>query len=374
MSQQLRQCWFAYIVLVLNMQDLIVYGKTKRQPQNQHEQFPCYFIFGDSFSANGNDNGLDTFKSNYLPYGIDFLDGPTGRFSNGKIMVDIIAEKIGMKDYIRPYRTVGTNRQMLKGVNYASSGAILQLEIAGSKVNSISLGQQLKYHKKIVRRISNILGSKNMTKQYLHRCLLSVEIGCNDVFNNYIPNNDGSDPTPRQSPDRFAQYLVDHFFFNNLHNLHNFGAKKVVVFGLPSLGCSPAAIRMYGNGSNQDEHKCISVINKDIQLYNSKLRTMVFNLNNYTKNAQFTYIETSQAYQGFKNIGKACCETDLDGMCYSMGKSCNNRKDYFYWDGYRPTEAANIILANIAYNASVPSHAYPFNIHHLISNTTSHKS
>ncbi|WCJ27296.1 GDSL esterase/lipase At1g29670 [Euphorbia peplus] len=355
-------CWLAYVVLALT----IVYGQANEQGKNQ--QVPCYFIFGDSFSANGNDNGLDTFKSNYLPYGIDFSDGPTGRFSNGKIMVDIIAEKIGIKDYIPPYRTVGTSLQMLKGVNYASSGAIVQSDIAGSKINSISLGQQLKSHRKIARRISNILGHKNMTNQYLQSCLYSVEIGSNDILNNYIPSNNGSEPTPRQPADQFAKNLVNHFFFSRLLSLHSSGAKKVVVFGLPPLGCSPGAIRMYGNGKNKNEHKCIDIINKGVQAYNSKLRTMVDKLNKYNKNAQFTYIDITEAYQGFKNIGKSCCETDLDGVCYNMGKSCSNRKDYFYWDGYRPTEAANVVLANLAYNAAVPSHAYPFNINDLISN------
>ena len=56
------------------------------------QKVPCYFIFGDSFAANGNDNGLDTFKANYLPYGIDFPGGSTGRFSNGKTTVDFIGQ------------------------------------------------------------------------------------------------------------------------------------------------------------------------------------------------------------------------------------------------------------------------------------------
>lgn len=38
-------------------------------------QVPCYFIFGDSLSVSGNNNGLlvsVNAKSNYPPYGIDF--------------------------------------------------------------------------------------------------------------------------------------------------------------------------------------------------------------------------------------------------------------------------------------------------------------
>lgn len=56
-------------------------------------QVPCYFIFGDSLVDNGNNNNIQSLaRANYLPYGIDFSDGPTGRFSNGKTTVDVIGE------------------------------------------------------------------------------------------------------------------------------------------------------------------------------------------------------------------------------------------------------------------------------------------
>ena len=54
-------------------------------------QVPCYFIFGDSLVDNGNNNNIASLaRANYLPYGIDFPNGPTGRFSNGKTTVDVI--------------------------------------------------------------------------------------------------------------------------------------------------------------------------------------------------------------------------------------------------------------------------------------------
>lgn len=54
-------------------------------------QVPCYFIFGDSLVDNGNNNVLQSLaRADYLPYGIDFNGGPTGRFSNGKTNVDVI--------------------------------------------------------------------------------------------------------------------------------------------------------------------------------------------------------------------------------------------------------------------------------------------
>lgn len=39
----------------------------------------------------GNNNNLETIaKVNYPPYGIDFPGGPTGRFTNGRTIADIM--------------------------------------------------------------------------------------------------------------------------------------------------------------------------------------------------------------------------------------------------------------------------------------------
>lgn len=47
------------------------------------------FVFGDSLIDSGNNNNLASLaKANYFPYGIDFADGPTGRFCNGYTIVD----------------------------------------------------------------------------------------------------------------------------------------------------------------------------------------------------------------------------------------------------------------------------------------------
>jgi hypothetical protein len=56
---------------------------------------PAMFVFGDSLTDNGNNNDLTSLaKANYLPYGIDFAGGPTGRFSNGFTMVDEIGTQL----------------------------------------------------------------------------------------------------------------------------------------------------------------------------------------------------------------------------------------------------------------------------------------
>ncbi|GJT10093.1 GDSL esterase/lipase-like protein [Tanacetum coccineum] len=77
-------------------------------------QVPCYFIFGDSLYDNGNNNNLVTeAKANYPPYGIDFPDGPTGRFSNGR----------NIADSLPPLWQLPSPEESVLGVNYASGSA-----------------------------------------------------------------------------------------------------------------------------------------------------------------------------------------------------------------------------------------------------------
>ncbi|GKV00422.1 hypothetical protein SLEP1_g13108 [Rubroshorea leprosula] len=93
-------------------------------------QVPCYFIFGDSLSDDGNNNGLSTLaKVNYPPYGVDYQQGPTGRFNNRKNIQDVIAEELGFSSPIPPFASAGNN--ILNGVNYASGAAGILPETGG---------------------------------------------------------------------------------------------------------------------------------------------------------------------------------------------------------------------------------------------------
>ena len=83
MARELRLlCSFLIFVGVIPIVTFVVVGEP---------QVPCYFIFGDSLVDSGNNNKLATAaKANYRPYGIDFPQGVTGRFTNGRTLADII--------------------------------------------------------------------------------------------------------------------------------------------------------------------------------------------------------------------------------------------------------------------------------------------
>lgn len=49
------------------------------------------YVFGDSLFDTGNNNFLPTIgKADFLPYGVNFAKGPTGRFTNGRNIADFL--------------------------------------------------------------------------------------------------------------------------------------------------------------------------------------------------------------------------------------------------------------------------------------------
>ncbi|KAL9459849.1 hypothetical protein AB3S75_003119 [Citrus x aurantiifolia] len=95
---------------------------------NGAEQVPRYFIFGDSLFDNGNNNALPAkAKAKYPPHGINFPEGPTGRFSSGLNIVDAMAQ---LPDGFIPPFASARGEDILKGLNYASGGAGIRDETA----------------------------------------------------------------------------------------------------------------------------------------------------------------------------------------------------------------------------------------------------
>ncbi|QHN91408.1 GDSL esterase/lipase [Arachis hypogaea] len=86
---------------------------------------PAVIVFGDSTVDSGNNNMIATvLKSNFRPYGRDFEGGePTGRFSNGRVPPDFLAEALGVKSSVPAYLDPAYNiEDFATGVCFASAG------------------------------------------------------------------------------------------------------------------------------------------------------------------------------------------------------------------------------------------------------------
>ncbi|OMP07844.1 Lipase, GDSL [Corchorus olitorius] len=91
----------------------------------------AFFVFGDSLVDSGNNNYLvTTARADSPPYGVDYPTGrPTGRFSNGLNIPDLISQipnmsqQIGLSEPPLPYLSPQLRGiRLLNGANFASAG------------------------------------------------------------------------------------------------------------------------------------------------------------------------------------------------------------------------------------------------------------
>ncbi|KAG8385377.1 hypothetical protein BUALT_Bualt03G0036700 [Buddleja alternifolia] len=332
------------------------------------QQVPCLFFMGDSQFDNGNNNALlTTAKANYQPYGIDYPDFPPSRFSNGRNIADFIAQFLGFAQPIPPFATA-RGSEILKGVNYASGAAGILDESGRQLGDRISLNKQLLINHQItISRIALSLRNRTKVNEYLSKCLYAVNMGSNDYINNYLLPQ--YYPTSvLYTPDRFAEFLIRRFS-GQLRILYNSGARKVAVFGIGLLGCLPQELaRFPTNGS-----ACVDSINNIVQLFNDRLVTLIGNLNTNLPGAQFTYINITSISSGdptaigIRVVNAPCCIVSATtGQCVPNQVPCSNRNEYVFWDNFHPTEIVNLVTATRAYNATVPSDAYPVDILRLV--------
>ena len=99
------------------------------------------FVFGSSLVDNGNNNFLTNSlaKADFSPYGVDFPLGPSGRFTNGENVIDILGKKLQLSDYIPSFTDPSTRGgRIVNGVNFASGGSGI-LDDTGALAVSLSL-------------------------------------------------------------------------------------------------------------------------------------------------------------------------------------------------------------------------------------------
>ncbi|KAG6692132.1 hypothetical protein I3842_10G097600 [Carya illinoinensis] len=334
-------------------------------------QVPCYFIFGDSLVDNGNNNQLQSLaRANYMPYGVDFPEGPTGRFSNGKTTVDVVAELLGFDDYIPPYATA-RGRDILRGVNYASAAAGIREETGRQLGGRISFSGQVKNYQDTVSQVVNLLGDEDSAAQYLSKCIYSIGLGSNDYLNNYFMPQYYSTGN-QYTPDQYADVLIEQYT-EQLKILYDNGARKMALFGLGQIGCSPNELAQ----NSQDGSTCVQKINSANQIFNNRLKSLVTTLNGNTPDARFIYVDSFGIFQdiisrpsafGFSVTNAGCCGVGRNNgqiTCLPLQTPCQNRDEYLFWDAFHPTEAGNAIVARRAYSAQSASDAYPIDIRRL---------
>ncbi|KAL6500856.1 hypothetical protein OROHE_025351 [Orobanche hederae] len=388
------KCIFGALFLVISMLLSLINGDPL---------VPALCIFGDSVVDVGNNNNLSTLiKANFLPYGRDFVTHrPTGRFSNGKLAIDFTAQYLGFNSYPPAYLSQDARgRNIMTGVNFASAASgyyditaqlysaqwlsaqsmnqlVMGSTLVGGQklettslplsrgkaayyptlqtlqmrdiLRALTLQQQLAFYKDWQKRVVNLVGRAKANAIFSGGIHL-ISAGSSDFIQNYYIN-----PILNTAftPDQFSDILM-RSYSTLIQNLYDLGARRIGVTTLPPTGCLPAAITLFGLGSNQ----CVERLNRDAVSFNNKLNTTSQILKTSFSGLRLVVFDiyqplldfiTKPSDNGFFESRRACCGTgtiETSFLCNerSVG-TCSNATGYVFWDGFHPSESANEKLA-----------------------------
>jgi phospholipase/lecithinase/hemolysin len=243
-----------------------------------------------------------------------------------------------------------TPEDLLTGVSFASAGT--GYDNRTSKAFSvIPLWKEVQYFKEYGRKLGNIAGVEKATN-ILHEAIFIISIGSNDFLVNYYIN-----------PYTRLQYNVSQFqdhilqiSSNFLEEIYNYGARRLIVSGLPPLGCLP--IERTVRNVYKKERGCLKDLNEQAMIYNIKLQKMLDVIGDKLPGIKLAYSDIfsplidmvqNPAKYGFENTRKACCGTGLIEVAFTCTKrnpfTCSDASKYIFWDAVHLTEKAYEIIA-----------------------------
>ncbi|XP_004305778.1 PREDICTED: GDSL esterase/lipase 2-like [Fragaria vesca subsp. vesca] len=309
-----------------------------------HKKHKALFVFGDSLFDVGNNNYLNTstgFQSNFWPYGETFFKRPTGRFSDGRLIPDIIAEYAKVP-LVPPYLQPGFN-YYAHGVNFASAGAGALAQSYQGYV--IDLKTQLGNFKKVEKQLRHKLGHAE-AYTLLSEAVYLIAIGSNDYSYALATNSS----LLASSPEEFIGLVIGNMT-NVIKEIYKKGGRKFGFSGVAPLGCTPSMRAMKPGNTGT----CVEELNAVARLHNSVLDKVLLNLKGHLPGFKYSYpdiyplvdeIINNASKYGFKEGKTACCGSGpFRGINSCGGKRgvteyelCDNVKEHVFFDSNHPTE------------------------------------
>ncbi|KAA8534732.1 hypothetical protein F0562_029826 [Nyssa sinensis] len=318
------------------------------------EKTSAFFIFGDSTVDPGNNNYIDTIpenRANYKPYGHNgFFEEPTGRFSNGRIIVDYIAEYAKLP-LIPPF-----------------------LQPSADYVNGvIDLRTQLKQFEEVQKSLTEKLGDAE-AKKLISEAVYFISIGSNDYMGGYLGNPKAQE---LHHPEEYVGMVIGNLT-QAIQVLYEKGGRKFGFLSLSPLGCLPAlrAMNPKANEGGCFEEACALAL-----AHNNAVKAVLTSLEHLLKGFKYCNsnfynwlqdrINNPSKYD-FKEGVNACCGAGPYGGLFTCGGTkkvidyqlCDNPEDYIWWDSFHPTERIHEEFAKALWDGP-PFTVGPYNLQDL---------
>ncbi|XP_010044557.3 GDSL esterase/lipase At3g26430 isoform X2 [Eucalyptus grandis] len=326
--------------------------------------FPSIFNFGDSNSDTG---GLSAaFGQAPPPNGETYFHRPAGRYCDGRLLIDFIAEDLRLPHLSAYLDSVGSN--FSHGANFATAGSPIRpqnMTLAQSGYSPIALNVQLVEFSDFLARSQYFRSQGGVfprllpREEYFSRALYTFDIGQNDLTAG-LTQNMTIDQIKAYIPDVTAQ------FSDAIKKVYAEGGRSFWIHNTGPLGCLIYIMNRYHLEAPEDEHGCLRPFNELAQYFNAKLKEAVDTLRTELPLAAVTYVDVysvkynliTQAHQhGFQQPFKACCghggkynyddsrrcgfKITVEGKEVVIARSCKDPLVRVGWDGIHFTEAAN---------------------------------
>lgn len=326
--------------------------------------FPAIFNFGDSNSDTGG------YSTSYYrarpPYGKTYFHMPVGRYSDGRLMIDFMANKVGLPYLSAFLDSLGSN--FTHGANFAYSASPITPQTRGLPQGGFSpfyldvqhrQFMQFKDRSQFLRKHGDVFKRLMPPKEYFTRALYTFDIGQNDLGAGFFGNKSIAEVNA-SVPTILSRFSTD------VKNIYNLGARSFWIHNTGPIGCLSYILANFPIRSDQmDGSGCSKQHNDVCQYFNHKLREAVLQLRKDLPLAAITYVDiytakysmfsqprkygfeqpliTCCGYGGKYNFNSSygCGETiSVDNRTFIVG-SCKNPSVKVIWDGIHYTEAAN---------------------------------
>ncbi|KAI3668983.1 hypothetical protein L6452_40200 [Arctium lappa] len=329
--------------------------------------YPAVFNFGDSNSDTGD---LVAGVGDHLdpPNGQTYFKGPSGRFCDGRLIVDFLMDAMDLP-FLNAYLEALGVPNFRKGCNFAAAGSTI-LPPTPNSVCPFSFGIQVAQFFRFKSRVLQLQAKSRRFNKYLpdedyfSQGLYMFDIGQNDLAGAFYSKS--FDQIVASIP------LVLVEFEAGIKNLYDQGARNFWIHNTGPLGCLPQNIAKFGTDpSKLDAQGCVAAHNKASNIFNLQLHALVTKLQAQYSDANITHIDiytiksnliANFSKYGFEQPTMACCgyggpPLNYDGQL-ACGQTktingssitttvCNDTTEYVNWDGIHYTEAANQHIAS----------------------------
>ncbi|KAL6333444.1 hypothetical protein AAG906_028629 [Vitis piasezkii] len=300
----------------------------------------CILVFGDSSVDPGNNNRLDTMmKGNFLHMGrTSSMAAPRG------------AEALGYRNIIPAFLDPHIQKaDLLHGVSFASSASGYD-DLTANLSNVFPVSKQLEYFLHYKIHLRQLVGKKK-AEEILGGALFVMSMGTNDFLQNYFLEPTRSE---QYTLEEYENYLIS-CMAHDIEEMHRLGARRLVVVGIPPLGCMPLVKTL------KDETSCVESYNQAAASFNSKIKEKLAILRTSLR-LKTAYADiygtveramNNPKQYGFTVTTKGCCGSgtvEYAESCRGLS-TCADPSKYLFWDAVHPSENMYKIIADDVVNS-----------------------